>query len=39
MTMGSSFAAACAQLEASVVEQPADLGFCAGARGFLTGGS
>src|SRR5215469_5981736 len=38
MTMGKSFAATCAQLEASVVEQPA-AGFCAGVSGFLSGGS
>lgn len=37
--MGSNLAAICAQLEASVVEQPAAAGLCAGARGFLTGGS
>lgn len=39
MTMGSSFVATCAQLDASVVEQPAATEFCPGARGFLTGGS
>src|ERR671922_1240850 len=39
MMMGSSFAATCAQLEASAVEQPAAAGFCPCARGFLTGGS
>jgi hypothetical protein len=39
MMMGSSFAATCAQLEESVVEQPAAAGFCPDARGFWTGGS
>src|SRR5215472_15561447 len=39
MTIGSSFAATCAQLDASVAEQPAATGFCPGPRGFLTGGS
>src|SRR5215468_4133798 len=40
MTMGSSLAATCAQLEASAVEQPTVEGFCGGAReSFLAGGS
>src|SRR5437870_5951753 len=39
MTIGSSLAATCAQLEASVVEQPAVVGFWPGTRGFWTGGS
>src|SRR5215467_6972474 len=40
MTMGSSLAATCAQLEASAVEQPTVEGFCGGARvSFFAGGS
>src|SRR5437016_14605402 len=39
MTIGSSLAATCAQLEASLVEQPAVVGFWPGTRGFWTGGS